>query len=129
MKLKTCLGSSSKVLVDPYTLSHCYPFYLLDYDSELHRSCGKAKGQCFELVGFVLDVKIHVLPGLAVYGYVEVCVFEFYGGDPLPCLEGGSYCFWGPHFERLCFQKIVQFAQIQDRAHQLLGFGTRNNRL
>ena len=107
--------------MDPYTLPHCYAFDLLCYHSELHGSCGKAKGQCFELVGFVLKVETHVLPGLAVYGYVEVRIFKIYGSHPLPCLEGGSYCLWGLHVERLCFQIIVQFAQIQDRVPPVVG--------
>ena len=65
-------------------------------------------------------MKAHVLPGLAVYWYMEVRVFEVYGGHPLPCLEGGL---WGLHFKRLCFQVIVQCAQIQDRSPPAVGFG------
>ena len=37
-----------------------------------------------EMVGLTLDVKAHVLPGLTVNWYMEVCVLEVYGGDPLP---------------------------------------------
>ena len=50
---------------------------------------------------------MHVLPGLTVNWYVEVCVLEVYGGDPLPYLKGGPNCLWGLHFERLCVHEGV----------------------
>ena len=68
-------------------------------------------------------MKAHVLPGLIVYWDVEVCVFEIYGGNPLPCLEGGPYSIWGLRFERRRFQVIVRFAQFQDRSPPVVGFG------
>ena len=70
--------------MDPYTLLKCHEFDLFGDDCELHGGCGQAKGKGFELVGPTLKVKTHVLPGLTVNWYVEVCVFEIYGCDPLP---------------------------------------------
>ena len=74
--------------MDPYTLLKSHEFDLFGHHCELHGSCGQAKGKGFELVGPTLEVKAHVLPGLTVNWYVEVCVFEIYGCDPLPLLGG-----------------------------------------
>ena len=78
------LGSDQpvvQVLVDPYTLLYSHQFDLFGYHCELHGCCGQTKGQCFELVGPTLDMKMHVLPGLTVNWYVEVCLLEIYGSN------------------------------------------------
>ena len=88
--------------MDPYTLLKGHEFDLFGHHCELHGSRGKAKGKGFELIGPTLEMKTHVLPRLTVNGYMEVCIFEIYGCDPLPYLEGGSYGLWGLHLERPC---------------------------
>ena len=42
----------------------------------------------------------------------EICIVEFYGCNPLPCLEGGPYCLWCLHFKFLCLEEFVKIAEI-----------------
>ena len=111
--------------MDPYTLLKSHKFDLFGHHCELHGSCGQAKGKGFELVGPTLEVKAHVLPGLTVNWYVEVCFFEIYGCDPLPCLEGGSYVSGVSILNVPVFKKVFKVLRSRIGLHRLLGLGTK----
>ena len=84
---------------DTLVLSHQFDF--LNYHCEFHWSSGQTKWLSFELVGFALDVKTQVFPGLWVYWNMEISVPENYGCYPFACLQGSPYALWALHFEFL----------------------------
>ena len=72
----------------------------------------RPKGSALNWYVWTLDMKSQIFPGLFLYWYMEVGILEIYWGDPLPLLEGrldGLQCL---HFEFLCLEEKIQFAQI-----------------
>ena len=67
-------------------------------------------------------MKPEVLPGLLLYGYVEVSVLEVYGGDSFPPVERCSDGFRCFHFEFLHLEKDIQFAYVQYGSPFVVGF-------
>ena len=45
---------------------------------------------------------------------MEVCIAEIQRSDPFPFLKRQSYGLRGFHFESVCVQEKIEFAQIQN---------------
>ena len=80
------------------------------------------------MIGPTLDVKIHLLPGLGLNWYVEVCVFIIYGGNSLPYIEvlivsGVSI------LNDSVFSNVFKLLKSKIGLHRLLGLGTKNSLL
>ena len=111
--------------MDPYTLLKSHEFDLFGHHCELHGSCGQAKGKGFELVGPTLEVKAHVLPGLTVNWYVEVCFLKSMDVTHSPAWREVLIVSGFSILNVPVFKKVFKVLRSGIGLHRLLGLGTK----